>query len=40
VTKSGDSPTGPDGRVECSSEAEIFKVLGLAYVPPHLRTWY
>lgn len=40
VTPESHSPTGPAGRVECSCETEIFKVLGLAYVPPHLRSWH
>ncbi len=29
--------TGPDGRVPCRDEAELFQALGLAYIPPELR---
>jgi DNA polymerase lambda len=31
------TPSGTAGRVECGCETDIFKALGLAYVPPHLR---
>jgi len=37
VTADSHSPTGPVGRVECSCETEIFRAIGLAYIPPHLR---
>lgn len=40
VTADSHSPTGPEGRVNCSRETDIFRVLGLPYVPPHLRSWY
>jgi hypothetical protein len=33
------TPSGPIGRVECSCEGDIFRALGLAYVPPHMRSW-
>jgi hypothetical protein len=31
---------GPAGRVKCSCESGIFRVVGLAHVPPHLRSWH
>jgi hypothetical protein len=40
VTPDSHSPTGLAGRVECSCETDIFGALGLAYVPPHLRSWH
>ena len=39
VTADSHSPTGPVGRVECTCETDIFRAVGLAYVPPHLRSW-
>lgn len=40
VSADGHGPTGPAGRVECSCETDVFKAMGLVYVPPHLRSWY
>jgi hypothetical protein len=42
VTRDSHGPppgAAPAGRVECLSEGDIFRALGLAYVPPHMRSW-
>lgn len=40
MTTDSHGPAGPAGRVECSCESDIFRAVGLAYVPPHLRSWH
>lgn len=40
MTADSHGPTGPAGRVPASCEADIFVAVGLAYVPPHLRSWH
>lgn len=40
MTADSHGPSGPAGRVPASCEADIFRAVGLAYVPPHLRSWH